>query len=87
MLTWEDLDNTGCVIDDLADVFAQNTDPLTLTISPFVWYVDGNISTLDKEIAFNLTQRHEKKINKKNSWNQLTLKKKHYDSIRNNWDR
>lgn len=60
MLTGEDLDNTGCVIDDLADVFAQNTDPLTLTISPFVWYVDGNISTLDKEIAFNLTQRHEK---------------------------
>lgn len=59
MLTWEDLDNTGCVIDDVADVFAQNTDPLTLTISPFVWYVDGNISTLDKEIAFNLTQRHE----------------------------
>lgn len=87
MLTWEDLDNTGCVIDDVADVFAQNTDPLTLTISPFVWYVDGNISTLDKEIAFNLTQKHTKKI-KKIFMESVNFKKKnHYDSIRKNWGR
>lgn len=59
LLTCEDLDIIWRVIEDVPDVFAQNTDPLTSIIDPFVWYVDGNISTFDKEIAFNLTQRHK----------------------------